>query len=110
MQTVMQNIRFHYKYRDAANYKEYGSVIFSNTTQISIAVIQELLKEALIDQEYFVPVACGIPLIHSFPFDPELDHAWYELDYIEETIKPVTDVRDMQTFITDCADAHFSKK
>jgi hypothetical protein len=102
MGITIKNIRFHYKYRDAANYKAYGSVIFSNPNQLSLETIGKQLKEALIDQEYFIAQACKIPLIHSFPFDPELDHEWYELDYLEETNEAVTDERSIDAFVQDC--------
>jgi hypothetical protein len=106
MQTTIKNIRFHYKYRDTANYKEYGALIFSNPDQLSIETVLEKLKAGLIDQEYFIPSLCSIPLIHSFPFDPELDHEWYALDYLEETEEAVTDSRDIGTFIQACIDGN----
>ena len=110
MKATIKNICFHYKYRDAANYKEYGVVIFSNPNQLSIDTILEKLKESLIDHEYFIAVACKIPLIHSFPFDLELDHEWYELDYLEETSELITDNRSIEIFIKDCSDGNFHTK
>jgi hypothetical protein len=102
MEITVKNIRFYYKYRDAANYKQYGFVILSNPAQFSLEYIIEKLKDSLIDQEYFIPWVCRIPMIHKFPFDPELDHEWYEFDYVEETNEEVTDERTIDMFIKDC--------
>ena len=102
MEATFKNIRFHYKYRDAANFKEYGSIIFNNFNQVSLELIHEKLKEVLIDQEYFIPQTCKVPLIHSFTYDPELDHEWYELDYLEKTNEDSTDKRSIEEFIKDC--------
>ena len=110
MEKSVKNIRFHYKYRDGGNYKEYGSVVFSNPDQLSIARIEEQLKAVLIDQEYFLPQACNIPLIHSFPFHPELDHEWYEFDYVEETNDTLTDERSIKVFILACEKGNFHTK
>ena len=68
MEAIASNIRLYYKYRDAANYKQYGSVIFSNPDQLFTEIILEKLKAELIDQEYFIPWICRIPVIHRFPF------------------------------------------
>lgn len=107
MQRRTKNIRFHYQYRDAANYKEFGSVIFSNPNRLPINVIESRLKEVFIDQEYFVPHACKVPLIHTSPYNPELDHEWYELDYLEETNEDTTDCRSIEAFIKDCLHGNF---
>lgn len=32
----MKNLRLNYRYRDAHNYKEFGSVVFANLTGISV--------------------------------------------------------------------------
>ncbi|WP_018342374.1 hypothetical protein [Cytophaga aurantiaca] len=110
MEKLIKNVRFNYQYRDTANFKQYGSVIFSNPNQLSIETIEEQLKEVLIDQEYFIPKACEVPLIYRFPFDSELDHEWYEMDSVEETNKLITDNRNIELFIKDCADGNLHAK
>lgn len=110
MEKASNNIRFHYKYRDAANYKQYGFVIFSNPAQVSTEIIMEKLKIELIDHEYFIPQRCNIPLIYRFPFDLEFDHGWYEVDYLEETNETVTDERTIEMFIKDCANGNLYSK
>jgi len=104
------NIRFNYQYRDAGNYKKYGSVVFSNPNQLSVEVILEQLKDALIDQEYFIPQACKVPLIYNYSFDPELDHEWYEFDCLEETSESVTNERTIEIFIKDCSNGNLHTK
>jgi hypothetical protein len=49
----MKNLRLNYRYRDAHNYKEFGSVVFSNNTGLSIETATALLREKLISEEFF---------------------------------------------------------
>ncbi len=45
----MQNIRLEYLYRDYANYKNHGYVIFSNHQGISLAEIEHHLRAKMLD-------------------------------------------------------------
>jgi len=77
--------KFNYLYRDAGNYKQYGSVILDNPDNLSLEEIERQIRANLIDGEFFIPGKFNIPLINSFPFDTELDHEWYEFEGVEET-------------------------
>jgi len=99
---IKQNVRFSYMYRDAGNYKERGFVVFSNPYDYSIDQLDKSLRKVLIDQLFFIPSECDIPLVHTFFFDPALDHEWYELEDIELTPEPATDRRSIDTFIQIC--------
>jgi hypothetical protein len=103
---TIQNIRFSYMYRDAGNYKERGFVIFSNPSDYSIDKLEKSIRNVLIDQLFFIPSECRIPLVHTFFFDPDLDHEWYELEEIELTPEPVTDKRSIDTFIKICTKSY----
>lgn len=94
----MLNIQFNYLYRDAGNYKTYGSVIFSNKENLSIEFIKESILKKLIDQEYFVPKKWNVPLLSLVSYDAELDHEWYEfvgVVYTQENVEG----EDIQEFL-----------
>jgi len=83
MSDSSHNIKFNYLYRDAGNYKQYGSVILSNPDNLSLEKIEKQIRANLIDGEYFIPSKLNIPFINEFPYDAELDHEWYEFVGVE---------------------------
>ena len=85
----MKNLRLNY--RDAHNYKEFGSMVFANPTGMSVGAATALLRGKLISEEFFVPQDWGLSRLHTRPYDPEVDHAWHEFEDFEETDDPVTD-------------------
>jgi hypothetical protein len=95
------NAKFVHFYRDAANYKQYGEVVFRNPDQLPLVSAEAAIRRALIDSDYFVPTEWSIPLASEFPFDPELDHSWYEFVELSSTNAPCTDEDDrtLQQFV-----------
>ncbi len=89
------NIRFNYLYRDAGNYKTYGSVIFQNPDKLRIAQIEPILRSKLIDEMFFDPNVLGVPALShdEFAYNSEIDHSWNEFESLEETDEDVTDDR-----------------
>jgi len=49
----MPNIKFNYLYRDGANYKNYGFIIFSNPTNIATENLLNLINSKLIEEAWF---------------------------------------------------------
>jgi hypothetical protein len=96
----MPNIKFSYLYRDAANYKVYGSVVFSNPEKLSVREIETRVRAKLIDGEFFDPVEWKVPRLQILPLDEELDHSWNEFESVEET----DEVADMGLSIEKFAD------
>lgn len=94
-----KNLRLNYRYRDAQNYKEFGSVVFSNLSGMTIEEATLLLKEKLISEEFFVPQDWGLPRLHTQPYNPEVDHEWHEFEEFELTDDQVTDGRDIGEFL-----------
>jgi len=43
----MPNIKFNYLYRDAGNYKHYGSVIFASPNDLSLLEIEIIIRAKL---------------------------------------------------------------
>lgn len=95
----MPNIQFNYLYRDAGNYKSYGSLIFANKEKLSLEFIQEQVTNHLIDGDYFLPQKWQVPFIYKHPYDPELDHDWYEVESVEYTEEAITEEKDIKDFL-----------
>ena len=95
----MNNLRLNYRYRDAHNYKEFGSVVFANPAGMSIEAATALLRGKLISEEFFVPQEWGLPRLHTRPYDPEVDHEWHEFEEFELTDDPATDGREIGEFL-----------
>ena len=89
------NIRFNYLYRDAGNYKTYGSVVFLNPNKLAVGEIEPALRSKLIDEVFFDPKTLGVPALrHSeFTYSSEMDHSWNEFESLEETDEDAVDNR-----------------
>ncbi len=97
----MRNIKFNYLYRDAANNKTHGFIVFSNPGNLTVDFIDKEIKNSLIDSEFFDPSEINVPrLIHKdYSYDPELDHAWNQFESIEETEGNADDGRNIEDFL-----------
>lgn len=95
----MPNIQLNYLYRDGANYKQCGLVIFKNSSQISLEEATAKIYPKLISNEFFVPQDWGLPSLHFHPYDPEIDHEWHEFESFELTDDQATDGREIQNFL-----------
>ena len=93
------NIKLNYRYRDAGNYKQFGSVVFSNPNRLSIEKATKLIQEKLISEEFFSPQDWNLPSLHFHHFDPELDHEYHEFERWEETYEKIDHPKDVQEFI-----------
>ncbi|QEE48574.1 hypothetical protein FUA48_02995 [Flavobacterium alkalisoli] len=80
-------IRFNYLYRDFSNYKNYGSVVLGNPNCISISEIDRLIREKLIEGEFFNAAKIGLPTLFfeiSNCDDHEL-HEFLNIEIVHET-------------------------
>ena len=99
MNDLGNNLKFEYLYRDAGNYKQYGSVIFINPTQIQPELAKNQIKPYLIDGEFFYPEKVQVPSIEVFEFDSEFDHDWYEFEKFSLTDEKPTAEISAQNFL-----------
>ena len=83
----MPNIKLHYLYRDASNYKQYGSVVLANPNNIAVALVADIISRNLIDGEFFDADKWGVPAIF-FDKENEDDHEWHEFESVEITEEP----------------------
>jgi hypothetical protein len=95
------NIKFEYLYRDAANYKNWGDVIFRNASGSSINELDEKLRNALIDSEFFVAVDVDIPDLRFETHIDEFDHDWHVFHALQYTEEQPNDIqnRDIKEFV-----------
>ena len=95
------NIKFRYLYRDGANYKNYNEVIFSNPNGISLEIIENIIRECLIDGVWFVATKWNLPDMHfkEYSWDSDIDHDWHEFEYLEQTLDSVTEKFSVEDFL-----------
>ena len=104
---ILNNIRFNYLYRDASNYKKWGSVIFSNPDKLSLDDIEGNLTAYFDNQMYFIASHVDIPevflFINDYPFSED-DHFFHEYDSLEITDEDVNDSRgrSIKEFVEQC--------
>ncbi|MDP1727259.1 MAG: hypothetical protein Q8M15_10790 [Bacteroidota bacterium] len=101
MKNLSHNIKFNYLYRDAGNYKIFGSVIFENPDNISLSEIETNIKQCLIYREFFDPIKLNIPQLAFAEIDEEVDHNWNEFQSIELTLESITDKRAINYFLKE---------
>ncbi|MEB0263696.1 MULTISPECIES: hypothetical protein [unclassified Mucilaginibacter] len=81
----MPNIKFFYRYRDDANYKNHSFIIFNNPTNIALAEIEKHILSKLIDDTWFYADKWNVPDLHLGTWDNEIDHTWHEFESVEFT-------------------------
>lgn len=92
------NIKFNYLYRDASNYKQYGSVTFSNLKNLFILEIDDIIRNRLIEKQFFNHIEFGLPSLF-FQDKNDDDHDWHEYENIEMTDENPTDKRTIAEFL-----------
>jgi hypothetical protein len=93
---MSKNILFEYLYRDGSNYKDWGTIVFSNPNQLSISEIDERLRRAFNGDSLFIAGQIEVPEIFLYK-DGNLtsaDHCFHEYDHVELTDDAVTDVKE----------------
>jgi hypothetical protein len=102
---MIMNIRFNYLYRDAGNFKQYGSGVFCNPRNLSLGEIERKLQQSLMDGRYFVAEDVNLPALRKFDFDASLDHDWHEFESVEHCEDPCPEklARDVSALIVDLA-------
>ena len=106
MKKQRSNVKFNYLYRDAANYKVWGSIIFSNPENISIAEVEATMKKNLIDGDCFDPKEWNIPALSFADYDSFLDHDWNEYYSLEKTSEKETDKKTVSEFLKGLKVSH----
>lgn len=99
MNDSKNNIKFSYLYRDAGNYKIYGTVIFPNPEDIHVNEIEKEIKSRLIDGEFFEPSKWELPPLRFEEWNDDLDHFWNEYESIQTTSEEPTIGKTIAKFL-----------
>ena len=94
----MTNTEFSFLYRDAANYKTFGSVVYTNSENTPLAHIRKTILASCNPGGNFDPRHWAIPNIRTQPYNPEPVHDWFEFEMVEETEEIPTDGRNIGDF------------
>ncbi len=89
----MANIKFHYLYRDAGNYKKWGSVVFSNPEELTLHSVASTLINAFPEEDLFMAHQIRVPEMFFYTRGNATsdDHCFHEFDRLEETLEPPDD-------------------
>lgn len=93
----MNNTEFNYLYRDASNYKKWGSVIFSGAPD-DLEAFETEFRAFLDDGDFFIASQVDVPEVFLYAAGGfalnEDDHCFHEFDSFELTDKEPTDEQD----------------
>src|SRR4051812_15921843 len=89
----MNNVKFHYLYRDGSNYKNWGEVVFFNDGDLSLELIAKLLSGSFMEDGLFVAHQVRIPevFLATEGHLTEDDHCFHEFGEIEATTDAPSD-------------------
>jgi len=86
------NIIFNYCYRDAANYKKWNDIVFSNVGSHDVESLEKKVKKILIDGEFFVARKAKLPEMKFDKHIPEIDHDWHAFHSFSNTENLANDI------------------
>ncbi|WP_184551056.1 hypothetical protein [Mucilaginibacter sp. FT3.2] len=95
----MANIQFNYLYRDAGNYKNFGSVIFANPSNIGVTELSGLIQSNLIDQTWFYNHYWHLPDLRPKTFNNHTDPTWHEFERVGYTDEAANFKIELSEFI-----------
>jgi hypothetical protein len=101
----MKNIKFHYLYRDASNYKKWGEVVFSNHEGLSGDAAARALRNGFSRDALFSARQVRLPEVFSFAeyhVTPD-DHCFHEFYSVEVTAEVPNDAygRSIREFVAE---------
>ena len=102
---VLPQLELFYMYRDGANWKESTSVIFTNPLAITSEKAEEMLREALYENDNFIAEAIDIPTCYFDEDKSKHAHGLHEFLSIKSTDGKPNDAkgRDISQFILEFA-------
>lgn len=95
----MPHIRFNYRYRDYANYKQYGFVVFANPNELTLKSVEASISKHLRDDFQFLHTEWGVPDLHFEKTDWEDDHLYHEFVSLEEVSEGTDQAETIDTFL-----------
>lgn len=99
MKNSTSNLKLEYLHRDESNYKIFGSAVFKNPNGIEPEQATAMLKERLIDTDFFYPEDASIPLFQEHARIGNYFSGWYEFDQFSISEEIPSDPRAIEEFI-----------
>ena len=96
----MPAISFNYLYRDYGNFKRFGSVLFSNPNQRTLAEIDTAIRTCLWDDSIFYAHIWKVPHLFFPENNAELDHAFHEYESVEEAKSSAHALQPIDEFLS----------
>jgi hypothetical protein len=93
------NVSFEYLYRDSANYKNWGELIFEAPSEIDLADLDKRIRNVLIDGEYFVAEIAQVPTLYFQDHNSPNDHGWHEFHGVSKSDENSTEKKTIETLI-----------
>lgn len=97
------NVKFKYLYRDGANYKMWGDVVFLNPNKVPLKEIRKRLDAAFLPDGLFIAHQIAIPERFIFLKEPltPFDHCYHEFDDVAGCYTSHSDVaqRSISVFL-----------
>jgi hypothetical protein len=95
----MPNVELSYLYRDGGNYKNFGSVVFANPSNIELSMVEKHIKSRLIDGCWFYAHDWRLPALR-FPDANDSDPTWHEFESLEYTEQPANAAISIEELMT----------
>ncbi|MGY3214091.1 hypothetical protein [Mucilaginibacter sp. HD30] len=83
----MTNIKLSYLYRDSGNYKNFGSIVFANPSNIDLSIVEKHIKSRLIDGCWLYAHQWQLPDLRFADINDK-DPTWHEFESLEYTDDP----------------------
>jgi len=101
------NVIFEYLYRDAGNYKNWESIVFSNPNSYGIDMLRASIRKAMSNDGYFDALAVRLPDLHFPKFSAVLDLPLHEFFDVSATDQNPDDLhsRSIDELLTEIARA-----
>jgi len=101
----MENMKFHYLYRDEGNYKKWAEVVFSNPDRLTVEATTKTLRDAFVQDGLFIAHQVRLPeAFFSVQGDATSDdHCFHEFDVVETSFETPNDkhARSISQFIAE---------
>jgi hypothetical protein len=95
----MTNFCFHYLYRDASNYKNWGEIVFKSAENANLEELENRIRSMLIDEKFFTAEEVGIPTLYFKDWSRLQDVTWHEFSGLSSTASPSTVTGSIESLI-----------
>jgi hypothetical protein len=103
----MTKFLFTYLYRDAGNYKNWGELVFLNSTNMNLEDAEKQLRENMIFRDWFLASEFNIPelFFEEANDDDIIFHEFYSIEKLDnnKSVKPFGEIVDFINLLSSKA-------